>query len=236
MGWVKDTTGRFPSRPYYQQSFLDRRCERLIVTFLKRLYGQVTIPVPGGALIKLVERDAADLDLYAQLPDGVLGVTHFDPPRKPRVQIARTLFEDGRRVHRLRFTLAHEYAHVVIHAPLYLRAGLARHEEHPCTDTNIDASATPLDWMEWQASYAAGALLMPISRLEALIAACLPAELPTPLPVDQPPGRDLQQRANEAFMVSSDAAAVRLAQLGYVVLHHLNQPSGACQKRPALSQ
>ena len=177
MGWVKDTTGRFPRRPYYQQSFLDRRCERLIVTFLKRLYGQVTIPVPGGALIKLVERDAADLDLYAQLPDGVLGVTHFDPPRKPRVQIARTLFEDGRRVHRLRFTLAHEYAHVVIHAPLYLRAGLARRKGHPCTDTNIDASVTPVDWMEWQASYAAGALLMPISRLEALIAACLPAEL-----------------------------------------------------------
>jgi hypothetical protein len=92
--------------------------------FLSRLYGQVTVPVPSGALIKLVEHDAADLDLYAQLPEGVLSVTHFDPPRKPRVQIARTLFEDARRMHRLRFTLAHEYAHVVIHAPLYLRAGL----------------------------------------------------------------------------------------------------------------
>jgi hypothetical protein len=69
----------FPSPSLHQQSFLDRRCERLIVTFLSRLYGQVTVPVPSGALIRLVERDAADLDLYAQLPEAALGVTHFDP-------------------------------------------------------------------------------------------------------------------------------------------------------------
>jgi hypothetical protein len=52
VGWIKDNTGRFLRRPYYQQSFLDRRCERLIVVFLSRLYGQVTVPVPSGALIK----------------------------------------------------------------------------------------------------------------------------------------------------------------------------------------
>ena len=118
--------------------------------------------------------------------------------------------------------LAHEYAHVVIHAPLYLRAGLARREDHPCNNTEIDASVTPADWMEWQASYAAGAFLMPISRLEALITTCLPADLPAPLPVDQPEGRDLRQRASEAFTVSPDPAAVRLAQLGYVALQHVN--------------
>jgi len=81
-----------------------------------------------------------------------LGSSHFDPPRKPRVQIARTLFENGRRVHRLRFTLsihalAHEYARVVILAPLYLRAGFTRRDEHPYTDTEIDASVT--QWTGW---------------------------------------------------------------------------------------
>ena len=149
-------------------------------------------------------------------------MTHFDPRRKPRLEIAYALFEDGRPVNRLRFMLAHEYAHVVIHAPLYLRAGLARREDHPCTDREIEASATFVDWMEWQASYAAGALLMPIGRLEALITACQPADLPAPISVDHPAGRDLQQRGSEAFVVSPDAAAVRLAQLGYVALHHLN--------------
>lgn len=215
MGWVRDTTGRFHRRPYYQQSFLDQRCERLIFDFLRLLYGQITIPVPNGALIKLVERDAGDLNLYAELPEGVLGVTYFDPPRKPRVRIAGTLFHDARRLHRLRFTLAHEYAHVVIHAPLYLRAGAARREHHECTDSQIDASAPSVDWMEWQASYAAGALLMPATRLRAVVNACLPAGIRPPLPADGLVARDLQQRASEAFLVSADAAGVRLAQLGY---------------------
>jgi hypothetical protein len=76
--------------------------------------------------------------------------------------------------------------------------------------------------MEWQASYGAGALLMPISRLRALITGCLPGDLPAPLPADELAGGDLQQRASEAFMVSPDAAAVRLAELGYVALHHVN--------------
>jgi Zn-dependent peptidase ImmA (M78 family) len=93
---------------------------------------------------------------------------------------------------------------------------LAWREDHPCTDREIEASTTVVDWMEWQASYAAAALLMPITRLAALVTARLPADLPAPLPVDQPAGRNLQQRASEAFMVSPDAAAVRLAQLGYM--------------------
>jgi hypothetical protein len=80
----------------------------------------------------------------------------------------------------------------------------------------VDASATRVDWMEWQASYAAGALLMPISRLETLIAACLRSNLPAPMSADGPAGRDL------AFMVSPDAAAVRLAQLGHLAFHDVN--------------
>ena len=186
MGWVNDNTGPFLRRPCYQQSFLDRRCERLIVASLMRLYGQVTVPVLSGALIKLVERYAPDLDLYAQLPEGVLGVTQFDPPRKPRVQNERTLFEDGRRVHRLRFTRAHECAHVVIHAPLYLRAGVAGREENPCADTEIDASVP--QWTGWVGKPARRPVRsqMPISRLEALISACQPAAFPAPLRVDLP--------------------------------------------------
>jgi hypothetical protein len=215
MGWVRDNTGRFSRRPYYQQSFLDRRCERLICEFLQSLYGQVTIPVPNGALIKLVERDARDLNLYAQLPEGVLGVTYFDPPRKPQVRIARSLFEDTRRLHRLRFTLAHEYAHVVLHAPLYLKLGSAAREDHQCTTTQIEPLAA-VDWMEWQASYAAGALLMPASRLRALVDACRPSRLGRPPAIRESLANNLQQRTSEAFLVSTDAARVRLTQLGYL--------------------
>lgn len=111
MEWMPDTTGRFSRRPYYQQAYLDQNCERLLSEFLSGLYGQITIPVPNGALLKLIERDARELNVYADLAEGIHGVTYFDPPRKPKVSIARELFTESWRVNRLRSTLAHEYAH-----------------------------------------------------------------------------------------------------------------------------
>ena len=39
MEWVRDTTGRFSRRPYYQQTYLDQQCERLLFDFLNDLYG-----------------------------------------------------------------------------------------------------------------------------------------------------------------------------------------------------
>ena len=124
-------------------------------------------------MIKLIERDAKELNVYADLAEGIHGVTYFDPPRKPKVRIARELFTESWRVHRLRFTLAHEYAHVRIHAPLYNSAGIAKSEDHKCKDQEIEPSDHKVDWMEWQAGYAAGALLMPVSRLKLAVEACL---------------------------------------------------------------
>jgi len=54
--WIPDTTGRFRHRPWYTQAYLDERCEQLLFEFLTQLYGQITVPVPTGALIKLIER------------------------------------------------------------------------------------------------------------------------------------------------------------------------------------
>ena len=76
---------------------MDQRCEHLLFAFLNELYGQVTVPVPTGALIKLIERDAHELKLYAdltQVEEGLLGVTLFDPPAKPEVRIAGKLYRD----------------------------------------------------------------------------------------------------------------------------------------------
>ena len=66
----------------------------------------MTIPVPNGALLKLIERDAKELSVYADLAEGIHGVTYFDPPRKPKVRIARGLFTESWRVHRL---VAHSF-------------------------------------------------------------------------------------------------------------------------------
>ncbi len=112
--WIRDTTRRFSRRPWYTQAYLDERSEQVLLEFLNELYGQITVPVPTIALIKLIERDAKELKLYADLTkveEGFLGVTFFAPPAKPEVRIAGKLYRDPNGAHLLRFTLAHEYMH-----------------------------------------------------------------------------------------------------------------------------
>jgi Zn-dependent peptidase ImmA (M78 family) len=72
------------------------------------------------------------------------------------------------------------------------------------------------DWMEWQASYAAAALLMPKSRLHLTVAAYFRGREMRQLPSDSREATDLEQLVGEAFEVSVDAARVRLSQLGYL--------------------
>jgi hypothetical protein len=91
--WVTDNTGRFRYRPWYSQTYLDRRAEKILFDFLNELYGHVTTSVPTGALTKLIERDARELNLYANLnraEQGLLGVTNFEPPKRPVVLTGAT--------------------------------------------------------------------------------------------------------------------------------------------------
>lgn len=216
--WIHDTTGRFRRRPWYPQAYLDEKCEQILFEFLTELYDQITVPVPTGALIKLIERDAKELKLYADLTkveEGLLGVTFFDPPAKPEVRIAGKLYRDPNGAHLLRFTLAHEYMHVQVHDPLYQRAGSAKRREQRCTADETLAFKPKVDWMEWQANYAGAALLMPITRIRLLVEGCLGKGGVTPLPVESIEATDLKQRVSEAFDVSA-AAGVRLIQLGYL--------------------
>jgi len=103
MRWVRDTTGRFPRRPHYEQHELDAACDELV--------GARAEPkLSTDALMVLIERHAADLDLYADLSaEGadVEAVTDFVPGERPRVRISARLSESPRREHRLRTTLAH---------------------------------------------------------------------------------------------------------------------------------
>ncbi len=65
--YVRDQTGRFQQRPHYKPEELDRECESVITGFLKGLYGEARYPVDTEDLKKLIERDAEDLDVYADL-------------------------------------------------------------------------------------------------------------------------------------------------------------------------
>ena len=224
---VPDRTGRFSQRPHYQTEELDRECERIIAQFLRSLHGEVVFPVTTDDLTKLIERDAADLDLYADLSHlgpQVEGVTEFHSDRRPTVRISEELSNDSRRENRLRTTLTHEYGHVYFHAYLWDIQSRETDLFHPHTkaesshckrETMLNAPQT--DWMEWQAGYACGALLMPRAALAEVVGPYLGRHGRFgPVSADGTHGRALVAQVVDAFQVSEDAARVRLAKLDYL--------------------
>ena len=219
MKLVRDLTGRFRERPHYELDELEEECEQTAFTFLEERYGQVLIPIPTNALIVLVEQYTEDLDLFADLSGegaNVQGVTEFFTDSKPRVRIARELSKQTWRAHRLRTTLAHEYGHVRLHAPLWAQRG-APSGPHRCLRQTLLPLSTTTDWMEWQAGYVSGALLMPRSRVKLLVEAFLKdAGAKLPLALESEEASELKQRMSVAFDVSHEAAGVRLLKLGHL--------------------
>ena len=200
-----------------------------MTVFLVDRYGKAEFPLTTDDLTVLVERDSADLDLYADLSDlgrEVEGVTHFNPGKKPRVRISEKLAGDVRRENRLRTTLTHEYGHVHFHAYLWdLEAaspGLfdrprTDHPLHCKRDSILDAPET--DWMEWQAGYVCGAILMPISRLRGVVREFFEGHETTgEVGPRSAEGRALIDVIASTFQVSEEAARVRLAKLGHLGL------------------
>lgn len=225
MRWVTDRTGRFPQRPHYEPEELDEECEMLIGTFLRAKHGVATYPVTTNDLTILIEREVESLDPYADLSqegDDVEGVTDFTPGRKPRVRIASELSEQAWRENRLRTTLTHELGHVKFHNFLWsfdqaVRVSLFSEEittPPPRCKRETILGASVSDWMEWQAGYASGALLMPRTPLRQVVRTGVEATGAFgPISLMTPAGQDLIHRVQLAFQVSADAARVRLLQL-----------------------
>jgi hypothetical protein len=72
------------------------------------------------------------------------------------------------------------------------------------------------DWMEWQAGYAGGALLMPLSTLQNLVASLTGHGESQWVPADSEKARELTARTAANFDVSTEAACVRLLKLGFL--------------------
>ena len=224
---VPDKTGRFSQRPHYKPGEFDRECEIIITSFLKDRYGKAEFPVTTDDLTVLVERDVESLDLFADLsqygPD-VEGLTLFQPGRKPIVKIAERLSSDERYSNRLRTTLTHEYGHVKFHAYLWdmeppgpdLLRRAPRASMQVCYRDMI-LNAAQSDWMEWQAGYVCGALLMPASRVRRLVSAYLESHgLFGAVGEGDSHGAALIESVETEFEVSADAARIRLLKLGTV--------------------
>ncbi|MBA2713349.1 MAG: ImmA/IrrE family metallo-endopeptidase [Rubrobacteraceae bacterium] len=195
---------------------------------MEERYGGIRLPVPTDALTKLIERDADDLDLYADLSAhgrGVDGTTQFRAGSKPRVRVAGeigALLGQGRREHRLRTTLSHEYGHVMLHRVLY-DGKVASPEllDYPVCKRDTMLRASGVDWMEWQAGYSCGALLVPISHLRKLVSEHLEKRGVHTASVrrDTPRAGELIYEVSKTFFVSPEAAKVRLDKLGFLTDH-----------------
>jgi hypothetical protein len=222
--WIRDRTGRLALRPHFEPGEIDRECEALLRSGLSRHRGAPVYPVTTDDLTVLVEAAADDLDLFADLsaygPDAE-GVTDFFPGRRPRVRIAGALSDSLRREHRLRTTLAHELGHVHLHACLWTLdapagAGRAAGSGPRCRRPGIERPPES-DWLEWQAGYAGGALLMPAGAVSGIVAALLaPAGLSGPLHAAGTMAGTLVRRVARSFDVSQPAAEMRLLKLGYL--------------------
>jgi Zn-dependent peptidase ImmA (M78 family) len=167
----------------------------------------------------MIEQAVGDLDSGCDLDDGVDGLTDFFPKKKPKVKIALRLqkphFEN-----RLRTTLTHEYGHVILHGFLFaieddlerLFDGHPRDTRNTCHRDTIQGGSR--DWMEWQAGFACGALLMPKTELTRVVQAFREAENLrfADIDIDSDASRRLTARVTAEFHVSQDAARVRLEE------------------------
>jgi Zn-dependent peptidase ImmA (M78 family) len=230
--WVPDRTGRFAQRPHYEPAELDLECERIITGFLRERNGNVVFPIETDDLIVLLEREAADVDIYADLSGeglDVEGVTYFRPSGKPDVRIARRLAEEPHAIHRFRTTSTHELGHVTFHNVLWI-TDTSSGDLFPEDSIHAKSAASPrcrresmqpiarTDWMEWQAGYACGAFLMPLTHLKHLVADLRAKKgwLDRPQVASVEAGHLLNEVA-QRFDVSTDAARVRLIQLELLV-------------------
>lgn len=229
MKWIVDRSGRFPQRPYYERAELDAICENIIISFLQNRYNKVTYPVSTNDLTILLEQHTSDLDLYADLSGigtDVEGVTDFIAGQKPSVRISENL-QASYLENRLRSTLTHELGHVKLHGALWSHHQMSLFEveqqgHSPRCKRETIITTQEVDWLEWQAGYTSGAILMPITPLTQVVRSLFEqANAISSLYVDSPLGQQLIGLVQSKFQVSSAAARVRLIQLR----HLSEQPS-----------
>jgi len=238
--WVKDRTGRFPERPHFEPKEIEAECERLVRAFWLEQHGRTFEP-PWSTedLVTLLEQHSRSVDLYAPLasregPD-VEGMTTFRKGQMPHVEIESSLASDPRRENRLRTTLTHECTHAVLHRAvwelLWARSGspvlLDRHSHSHAgqcrRSTMLRASVN--DWMEWQAGYGSGAILIPRSALIDRVSRLrLELGFSGRFTTGTFEADVLVLAVQETFHVSADAAEVRLSVCGI-----LGSEAGAAQ-------
>ena len=228
MRYYADTTKRFSQRPHFDEKEINRTCERLLAKYYGTPVSKITFPISTDDLTNLIEKEAEDLDLYADLStygDTVEGVTEFRTGQKPTIKISKNLTETPIYINRYRSTLAHEYGHLHLHRWLFeLDYNSGKLLRESSNDNKIVCKRETLinpkknDWLEWQACYFSSAVLMPVSKLKEVVNSY---KASTGIKsIEQ--CEDLITLVSEFFQVSKDSARIRLSLLKYIYNPILN--------------
>jgi len=228
VSWSVDKSGRFPQRLFLRPVEIDRDCERLVTTFLQKRHGEVRFPLSTDELTVLVEQHCSTLDPYADLSeegDEVEGMTCFLPDQLPQVLISVQLTEQANRQNRLRTTLAHELGHAFYHravfdhlfaAPPHMFEA-ARAEPRTVCKRDAMMGTGEFDWLEWQAGYFSGAILMPAQQVRRSVGDLLRGQgIHGAAVIGTPPAVEAERHVMASYQVSAEAAQVRLRKLGLV--------------------
>jgi Zn-dependent peptidase ImmA (M78 family) len=197
---------------------MEQITEELVQKFSGERGSNLAYPISDADLSSLAEYVSKDYDENADLRrvgQDVEGATKFAPPSKPTILISKFINSTNRR----KMTIAHEIGHAHLHAFLFdLDLGMESFLKYAARAPiycNRETIYKGYDWLEWQAAFAGGALLMPrqlvrdrIDRLELR---------PTfPVYEGESAARIAIEAVSKQFSVSYDAAKTRLSQLGYL--------------------
>jgi len=229
MKWIKDKTGRFPERLYFENGEIDSECESIIRNFFsKELRKPFCPPFTTEQLEVLINTEVEVLDLYADLSEegeDVEGLTEFAPNKKPSIKIS-SLLSSAEMIYknRLKSTMAHELFHAKFHNLLWA----LKWSQEDFFGSNVKKikchrkqilSAGHTDWVEWQAAYGSGAFTMPKSFLFDAVKdfrKIKGVNVGAPIDYYSETGSEIVKHISNIFEVSEEAAKVRLLQMGCI--------------------
>lgn len=178
--------GPLPKRPFFMTEDFERICEDALARH--ELLPSEPNPI---RIDRFVEKRFKVYPSYEDLPDGLLGFTHFGADGVEGIVVSKTLDEEGTQTaeRRLRTTLAHECGHGLLHADLFALGA----RPQPLFEDVLDSCGPKIlcrsgdvagleasharkpqyRWWEYQANRAMAVLLLPRSLVRTALASVL---------------------------------------------------------------
>lgn len=225
-------TGPFREALYFEQEEIETICSDVLRSV--ELYPSMPEPI---RIERFLEKKFGISPEYGKLPEGILGYTKFGPSGAEKVVICSSLSEEDCKAseRRVATTIAHEVGHILFHSDLFkdlfrkssMIPFFQNSAEQPdeskmilCRDLpGVLEKSSNYDgrWWEHQANRAIGALLMPRSLMEELLAPLLVSRkmflgffeqtIPDPAKRD-----DAILRLSDVFDVNPIVAKIRLGE------------------------